>query len=363
MKSSIGESIKLSVFGESHSEAIGAVLEGLPAGKIIDFDYILSQMERRAPGRDNTTTNRKEDDIPEIISGVLNGVTTGAPLTLIIKNKDHISKNYDNLKNMPRPSHSDYAAYMKYNGFNDVRGGGHFSGRLTAPIVAAGAICRSILKEYGITVGGHIFNIGNVTDRQFDPVNVSAKELDALSSRYFSVIDSNCETEMRKEIETARQELDSVGGSVELAAVGLPVGIGNPMFRGVENILSNIIYGIPAVKGVSFGEGFGYSVLRGSKANDSMCYDENGKVVCKTNHCGGITGGITNGMPLTVMVALKPTPSISMPQETVNLKTKTNETLVIEGRHDPCIVPRALPALEAALALGILDLMSEGGKL
>ncbi len=363
MKSSIGESIKLSVFGESHGEAIGAVLEGLPAGKKIDFDFVLSQMSRRAPGRDNTTTNRKEDDMPEIISGVLNGVTTGAPLTIIIKNKDKISKNYDNLKDMPRPSHSDYAAFVKYNGFNDVRGGGHFSGRLTAPIVAAGAICRSILKEYNVTVGGHIFNIGNVTDNQFDPVKVTAKELDSLSSRYFSVINSSAEDKMRAEIDNARKNLDSVGGSVELAAVGLPVGVGNPMFRGVENVISNILYGIPAVKGVSFGQGFGYSVLKGSQANDNMYYDENGKVVCKTNNCGGITGGITNGMPLTIMVALKPTPSISMPQNTINLKTKTNETLVIEGRHDPCIVPRALPALEAALAIGLLDLMAEGGKL
>ena len=363
MKSSVGEAIKLSVFGESHGEAIGAVLEGLPAGKKIDFDFILSQMARRAPGRDNTTTNRKEEDMPEIISGVLNGVTTGAPLTLIIKNKDKISKNYDNLKNMPRPSHSDYAAYIKYNGFNDVRGGGHFSGRLTAPIVAAGSICRSILKEYGVTVGGHIFNIGSATDSLFDPVKVTAKELDSLSSRYFSVINSTVEEKMREEIENARKSLDSIGGSVELAAVGLPAGVGNPMFRGVENILSNILYGVPAVKGISFGEGFGYSVLKGSQANDNMCYDEKGNVVCKTNNCGGITGGITNGMPLTIKVALKPTPSISMPQNTVNLKTKTNETLVIEGRHDPCIVPRALPALEAALAIGLLDLMAEGGKL
>ncbi|MBR6573337.1 MAG: chorismate synthase [Clostridia bacterium] len=362
MKSSVGEAIKLSVFGESHGAAIGAVLEGLPAGHKIDFDFMLSQMARRAPGRDNTTTSRKEEDLPEILSGALDGVTTGAPLTLIIRNKDTISKNYDNLKVNPRPSHSDYAAYVRYNGFNDVRGGGHFSGRLTAPIVAAGAICRGILKEYGIAIGGHIFNIGEVTDNQLDPVNVTAKELDELSMRYFSLVNKTQEDKMRQEIEKARTDLDSVGGSVELAAVGLPVGLGNPMFRGVENVLSNILYGVPAVKGVSFGAGFGYSVLKGSNANDNMYYD-NGKVVCKTNNCGGITGGITNGMPLTVMVALKPTPSISVPQQTVNLNTKENEELVIEGRHDPCIVPRALPALEAALSIGLLDLMAEGGKL
>ncbi len=362
MKSSVGEAIRLSVFGESHGVAIGAVLEGLPAGHKIDFDFMLSQMSRRAPGRDNTTTSRKEEDLPEILSGVLDGVTTGAPLALIIRNKDTISKNYDNLKVNPRPSHSDYAAFVKYNGFNDVRGGGHFSGRLTAPIVAAGAICRGILKEYGITVGGHIFNIGEVTDSQLDPVNVTAKELDELSSRYFSLVNQTNEDKMREEIEKARKDLDSIGGSVELAAVGLPVGLGNPMFRGVENVLSNILYGVPAVKGVSFGAGFGYSVLKGSNANDNMYYDE-GKVVCKTNNCGGITGGITNGMPLTVMVALKPTPSISSAQQTVNLATKENEALVIEGRHDPCIVPRALPALEAAMAIGLLDLMAEDRKL
>lgn len=362
MKSSVGELIKLSVFGESHGAAIGAVLEGLPAGHKIDFDFMLSQMARRAPGRDNTTTSRKEEDLPEILSGVVDGVTTGAPLALIIRNKDTISKNYDNLKVNPRPSHSDYAAYVKYNGFNDVRGGGHFSGRLTAPIVAAGAICRGILKEQGITVGGHIFNIGSVIDNQLDPVNVTAKELDELSKCYFSLVDKQKEEKMREEIEKARKDLDSIGGSVELAATGLPVGLGNPMFRGVENVLSNILYGVPAVKGVSFGAGFGYSVLKGSNANDNMYYDGN-KVVCKTNNCGGITGGITNGMPLTIMVALKPTPSISSTQQTVNLKTGENESLVIEGRHDPCIVPRALPALEAAMSIGLLDLMAEGGKL
>ena len=362
MKSSVGEAIKLSVFGESHGAAIGAVLEGLPAGHKIDFDFMLSQMSRRAPGRDNTTTSRREEDLPEILSGVLDGVTTGAPLALIIRNKDTISKNYDNLKVNPRPSHSDYAAYVKYNGFNDVRGGGHFSGRLTAPIVAAGAICRGILEDHGITVGGHIFNIGSVTDGGLDPVNVTAKELKELSSRYFSLVNTEMEGKMREEIEKARKDLDSIGGSVELGVVGLPVGLGNPMFRGVENVLSNILYGIPAVKGVSFGTGFGYSVLRGSNANDNMYYDE-GKVVCQTNNCGGITGGITNGMPITVMVALKPTPSISSPQQTVNLKTKENEELVIEGRHDPCIVPRALPALEAALSIGLLDLLAEDRKL
>lgn len=363
MRSSIGNAVRLTIFGESHGPAIGAVLEGLPAGHKIDLDLMLSQIARRAPGRDRSTTSRKEADLPEILSGVLNGVTTGAPLALMIRNTNTKSGDYDNLKVNPRPSHSDYAAYVKYGGMNDVRGGGHFSGRLTAPIVAAGAICRSILAENGITVGGHICSIGSVSDKPFDPVNVSAEELRKLSGEFFALNDPTVETAMRDEIENARTELDSVGGIVELAAVGLPAGIGDPMFKGVENVISNILYGVPAVKGVSFGAGFEYGFMRGSKANDGMYYDENGNVCTATNNCGGITGGITNGMPLIVKAALKPTPSIAREQQTVNLKTKQNETLNIEGRHDPCIVVRALPALEAAFAVGLCDLLKTGGSL
>ncbi len=363
MKSSIGSKIKLTVFGESHGPAIGCVLEGLPAGHKIDFDFVLAQMARRAPGKDKTATPRKEADIPEILSGVLDGVTTGAPLALIIRNNDTKSNNYDNLKVQPRPNHSDYAAWVKYGGYNDLRGGGHFSARLTAPIVAAGAICRGILKEKGITVGGHILSIGSVCDDLFDSVNVSAAQLEELSGKLFALNSPDREEPMRDEVEKARMKLDSVGGSVELAAVGLPAGVGNPMFCGVENVLSNIIYGIPAVKGVSFGAGFDFASMNGSAANDQMYYDENGEIKCSTNNCGGITGGITNGMPIIVKVALKPTPSISQPQQTVNLKTKENSTLEIVGRHDPCIVPRALPALEAALSIGLLDLLAEDNKI
>lgn len=362
MKSSIGERVRLSVFGESHGPAIGCVLEGLPAGHKIDFDFMLKQMLRRAPGRDKTATPRKEDDLPEILSGVIDGVTTGAPLALIIRNNDTRSNNYDNLKACPRPNHSDYAAWVKYGGYNDVRGGGHFSGRLTAPIVAAGAICRGILKEKGITVGGHILSVGNVNDTPFD-VSIAAEELELLSGELFALKNHSLEDAMRAEIETARLDGDSVGGTVELAAVGMPAGVGNPMFCGVENVLAGILYGIPAVKGVSFGAGFGFGKMRGSAANDGMYYDENGRVCCRTNNCGGIVGGITNGMPVTAQVALKPTPSISKQQSTVNLHTGENTTLEIVGRHDPCIVPRALPALEAAFAIGLLDLLAEDGKL
>lgn len=363
MRSSIGKDITLNIFGESHGTAIGAVLEGLPAGHKIDFDLMLAQLARRAPGRDKTATPRKEDDLPEILSGVLDGVTTGAPLALIIRNNDTISKNYDNIKRCPRPSHSDYAASVRYDGFNDVRGGGHFSGRLTAPIVAAGSICRGILKEYGITVGGHIASIGSVSDRSFDPVGVTGEQLEALSNKFFALLDESKEAEMRDEIEKARLALDSVGGSAELAAVGLPAGLGNPMFRGVENVLSALFYGVPAVKAVSFGAGSHFASLHGSEANDEMMIDENGRVACRTNNCGGITGGITNGMPLIVNAAFKPTPSIGRPQKTVNLETGKDDTLQITGRHDPCIAVRGLPALEAALSVGLLDLMAEGGKL
>lgn len=363
MKSSIGNKIKLSVFGESHGVAIGCLLEGLPAGVKIDFDALSLQMSRRAPGKDKTATTRKESDMPEIISGVVDGVTTGAPLAIIIKNSDTKSHNYDNIRDNPRPSHSDFAAFVKYGGQNDIRGGGHFSARLTAGIVAAGAICRQILEKTGVVVGGHILSIGKVTDTPFDPVNVSENELKELSSKLFALNSPENETLMRNEVEEARLDGDSVGGSVELAAVGLPVGLGSHMFGGVENVVSNILYGVPAVKGVSFGAGFGYASMRGSQANDQMYYDEDGVVRCYTNNCGGIIGGMTNGMPLLVTVALKPTPSIAKEQKTVNLKTGENSTLKIEGRHDPCIVPRALPVLEAALSIALLDLLSEEGKI
>ncbi len=363
MRSSVGNAVRISVFGESHGAAIGAVIEGLPAGHKIDMDFVLSQMERRAPGRDKTATPRKEADIPEILSGILDGVTTGAPLALIIRNTNTKSGDYDNLKVAPRPSHSDYAAAVKFGGMNDVRGGGHFSGRLTAPIVAVGAICKGILKEKGITVGGHINSIGAVYDAPFDLVSVSDEELNSLQTELFALNDKTAEAAMRDEIDNARMNLDSVGGTVELAAVGMPAGIGDPMFLGVENAVSNLLYGIPAVKGVSFGAGFEYALMHGSEANDDMYFDENGIVRTYTNNCGGITGGITNGMPIVVKVALKPTPSIAQNQKTVNLKTSENISLNIEGRHDPCIVPRALPALEAAFAIALCDLLKTNGKL
>lgn len=362
MNSNFGTKIKLDVFGESHGAAIGAVLTGIPAGIDIPYDSIAIQGERRAPGRDKTSTPRKEEDTPEFLSGVLNGKTTGAPIAVIIRNKDTRSNNYDNVSLCPRPSHSDYPAYVKYSGFNDIRGGGHFSGRLTAPIVALGTICREVLKQKGITVGGHIARIGNVVDTPFDAVNVTSKQLSELSQTCFALNDKSIKVQMEKEIEKARLDGDSVGGVVELAVTGIPAGIGNPMFNGVENIISNALYGIPAVKAVAFGDGFEFGSMRGSEANDQM-YFEGDTVKTKTNHCGGICGGITNGMPVIIKVALKPTPSISKPQETVNLENGENTRLTIEGRHDPCIVPRALPALEAMLSIATLDLIAQEGKI
>lgn len=356
MSSEFGKNIKLSIFGESHGEAIGCVIDGLPSGVKLDMDKIYLDMSRRAPGKDKTATPRLEKDIPHILSGVLDGVTTGAPLAMIIENTNTKSGDYSNLMTVPRPSHSDYPAYVKYDGKNDIRGGGHFSGRLTAPLVFAGAVAKQILSENGITVGAHIAQIGSTRDEMFDKNNISADLLDKLSQRSFSVISDDAEKAMRAVVEDARMNLDSVGGIVECAAVGLPVGIGANMFSTVESHLSSILFGIPAVKGVQFGAGFDFAEMTGSGANDGYCIKE-GKVSLVSNNNGGVLGGMTTGAPLVFSVAIKPTPSISQPQQSVNLQTMTDETLVIHGRHDPCIVPRAVPVVEAAVAFGILDLM------
>ncbi len=353
--------VTLSIFGESHGPGIGAVLEHLPAGEPVDEALIEAQLARRAPGLDPTATARKEPDKPEFLSGVLNGYTTGAPLAVLIRNTDTRSQHYDNIRACPRPSHADYAAAIKYGGYSDVRGGGHFSGRLTAPLVAAGSICRGILARRGVVVAGHVSQIGAVKDAALDPVAPDKELLARLSREYFSVIDPAAKQAMEQEIMAAKADCDSVGGAVELVADGLPAGLGDPMFQGVENVVASALYAVPAVKGVSFGAGFEFASLRGSEANDAMHY-ENGTVRTKTNHCGGILGGITNGMPLIIQVALKPTPSIGLEQQTVDLQSGKDATLKITGRHDPCIVPRALPALEAALCVALLDLMERAGK-
>ena len=356
MSSTYGEKIKISVFGESHGNGIGVVLDGLPAGAEIDTDGVLAQMKRRAPGRDKTATPRKESDLPEVLSGMLGNKLTGAPLCAVIKNTNTKSGDYSNLLECPRPGHSDYTAFVKYGGANDIRGGGHFSGRITAPLVFAGAVCRQLLAKKGIQIAAHIAQIGSVTDERFDPVDIPAELVDRLSRSSFALIDESKEAPMRAEVEAARLDLDSIGGAIECAVTGLPVGAGEPMFDGVEGVIAKAVFGVPAIKGIEFGSGFDLSAMRGSQANDPFRYQE-GKVVTTTNHCGGILGGITNGMPLIFRAAVKPTPSIAQEQQTVDLQKQENATLAIKGRHDPCIVPRAVPVIEAVTAIALLDLL------
>lgn len=356
MSSVIGDKIKLSIFGESHGEAIGCVIDGLPAGIKIDMNAVYKDMQRRAPGKDKTATPRLEKDIPHILSGTLDNVTTGAPLAMVIENTNTKSGDYSNLMTVPRPGHSDYPAYVKYGGNNDIRGGGHFSGRLTAPLVFAGSVAKQILSQMGVTIGAHIKQIGSVCDAVSDLNKTDKSLLDTLSSSTFSLIDETKEQAMRDEIEKARLSLDSVGGIIECFAVGLPVGLGGNMFDTVEGKLASILFGVPAVKGVEFGIGFGFADKRASEVNDQ--YEiKNGRVATLSNNNGGVLGGMTDGAPLSVSVAIKPTPSIAKKQKSVNLQTMENAELEIHGRHDPCIVVRAVPVIECAVALGLLDLM------
>ncbi len=356
MSSTWGNKIKISVFGGSHTEAIGVNIEGLPAGEKIDMDEILVQMKRRAPGQDKTATARKEADEPHVLSGLLDGVLTGAPLCAVIYNTNQRSKDYSNLKIRPRPGHSDYTAYLRYNASNDIRGGGHFSGRLTAPIVFAGALIRQLLEKKGIVIGAHAASIGGAKDVQFSLTNVNAEQLNSLNREYFSVISSDAKEKMYAAVESARIKVDSVGGIIECAAVGVPAGLGDPMFGGVENLISSSVFGVPAVKGIEFGAGFSVAEMLGSENNDEFYYDENGIIKTRTNNCGGILGGITNGMPIVFRCAVKPTPSIGLEQNTVNLETHKNDKLIITGRHDPCIVPRAIPVIESAMAIALGEL-------
>ena len=355
MSANWGKNIELSLFGESHGKAIGIVIGNLPAGIKLDLEAIKKDLSRRAPGKNKMSTARKEKDEVEIISGVIDGVTTGAPLVGMIYNSDQHSKDYSYLKELMRPGHSDYSAYEKYHGFNDVRGGGHFSGRLTAPIVFAGAIAKQILKQQGIYVGAHIQSIKDVYDESFS-VNISEEMLENLLLKQYPTINDEVFTKMQETIEEARLNQNSVGGTIECAIINVPAGIGNPFFDSVEAHLSQLLFSIPAVKSVSFGLGEKITELYGSEANDSYYYD--GDIVkTKTNNNGGILGGISNGMPIVFKVGIKPTPSVSLKQDTISVKTKENSTLEIKGRHDPCIVPRAIVVVEAMAALGILDMI------
>lgn len=344
--------IELTIFGESHGKAIGIVIGNLPSGIKLDFDLIKKDMKRRAPGQNKMSTARKEGDEVEIISGLLDGVTTGAPLTAMIYNSDQHSKDYSLLESHMRPGHSDFSAFVKYKGFNDVRGGGHFSGRITAPIVFAGSVAKQILSKRGIKVGAHILAIKNVYDNKYD-INTNSQLLDELSKQQYPVINKDVFPKMEAVIEEARLDQDSVGGKVECAITGLEAGIGEPFFDSIESHLSSLLFSIPAVKSVAFGNE-DISLLHGSEANDE--YYKNGEIVkTKTNNNGGIIGGISNGMPIIFNVGIKPTPSISKSQDTVNIKTMENTKIEIHGRHDPCIVPRATVVVEAMAALCILD--------
>ena len=358
MSSTFGDKIKISVFGESHGNGIGVVIDGLPAGEKIDLELVYAQMARRAPGRDKTATPRKESDIPKILSGMLGNTLTGAPLCAVIENTNTRSTDYGNLLTTPRPGHSDYAAFVKYKGANDIRGGGHFSGRITAPIVFAGAVCRQLLDKKGIKIAAHIQSIGSVYDDKFNPTSISNELMNRLSASSFALINPDIEQGMRDEVETAKAELDSIGGVIECAITGVDAGFGEPMFDGVEGIIAKAVFAIPAVKGVEFGAGFETSKMRGSQNNDPFRM-ENGKVVTETNNCGGILGGITNGMPIIFRAAIKPTPSIAQKQKTVDLQSRENTELEIKGRHDPCIVPRAVPVIEAAAAIALINIIQE----
>ena len=354
--------LTVSLFGQSHAPGIGVTIDGLPAGEAIDLEELQAFLNRRAPGRGPWATTRKEEDRPEILSGLAGGYTCGAPLAALIRNTNTRSGDYDNLRDIPRPGHADYTAQVKYGGFQDVAGGGHFSGRLTAPLCIAGGICKQILARKGIYVGAHIAAVGGIPDQSYDPVNLDRETLLAPGGRDFPVLDPDAGARMQGAIAQAKEDLDSLGGLVECAVIGLPAGLGDPMLDGMENRIARLAFAIPAVKGVAFGAGFAVADRRGSQNNDPFYFDETGQVRTRTNHAGGILGGITNGMPLVFQAAVKPTPSIGQPQESVSLSRGENTTLVIHGRHDPCIVPRAVPCLEAAAAIAVYDALLEQQK-
>lgn len=353
MSNTIGTRLKLTVFGESHGPAVGMTLEGFPAGFEPDLAELQAFLNRRAPSASVFSTSRREADAPEFLSGLHDGRTCGDALTAIIRNTNARRADYANF--LPRPSHADYPAFVKYGGAMDLSGGGCYSGRLTAPICIAGGLCKQYLRQQGVEVFAHIFNIGAQRDKPYDPLAPQTPVLE----RGLTLIDPARAEAMLDEIEAVRAACDSVGGSVECAVTGLPTGLGEPMFDGVENRLAQMLFGIPAVKGVEFGSGFGCAQMRGSAHNDPYYYDENGAVRTRTNHAGGICGGMTTGMPVCFRVAIKPTPSIALPQETVDPVAHCGAELEIRGRHDPCIVPRAVAVVEAAAALAVTGLLLE----
>ena len=353
MSSTYGENLKLSIFGQSHGPAIGMTLDGIPAGLPVDLDSLQAFLNRRAPGQNDWSTPRREEDRPEFLAGILDGYTCGAPIAAVIHNKNTRSGDYANLKDCPRPGHADYTAQIKYGGFQDAAGGGHFSGRLTAPLCIAGGLCKQWLEEMGIRLAARIVAIGGENDDcELNPLD---PQLDKIG-KDFPVFSPAAGERMREKIAQARAEGDSVGGIIECYITGLPAGLGEPMFGGVESRIAQIVYGVPAVKAVEFGAGYSAGYMRGSQCNDAYTTVD-GEIRTLTNYAGGILGGITNGMPVIFQCAIKPTPSISRPQQSVSLRKGETQELVIKGRHDPCIVPRAVPIIEAAAAIAIYDLI------
>lgn len=363
MPSTFGNALRVTVFGQSHSQAVGCVVEGLPSGHVVDMEALRRFMARRAPGQGPWTTPRKEADLPRVVSGLNpKGATCGAPLAVVIENTNTRSRDYDNLMAVPRPGHADYTAWAKWHGNQDVPGGGHFSGRLTAPLCAAGGIALQVLAKRGVRVGAHLLSVGGVRDEPLCALdNAPASQarlraqLDALADgRTFPTIDDAAGKAMLAAIDDARRELDSVGGVVECVATGMPAGVGSPMFDGIENLVARAAFGVPAVKGVEFGRGFEAARLRGSEDNDPYRMVD-GAVTPVTNNAGGALGGITTGAPVLFRMALKPTSSISRPQESVDLTSGSDATLEVHGRHDPCVATRAVPVAEAICALALLD--------
>jgi len=353
MSSSYHGNISFTIFGQSHSPAIGVTVEGFPAGFAPDFEELNRFLQRRAPGKNSWSTPRAEADAPEFVSGLFEGKLCGVPLTALIHNNNTRSKDYSELKYKPRPGHADYTAELRYNGAQDYTGGGHFSGRLTAPLCIVGGLCKQLLEQRGIRVISRIASIGGIADEGELTCSTAEKE--------FPVVSDARGEEMCRAIAEARAEGDSLGGIVECTVLGTPAGVGDPMFGGMENRIAGLVFGIPAVKGVEFGAGFAVADLRGSENNDAFTV-ENGTIVTETNRCGGILGGITTGMPIVFRAAFKPTPSISREQDTVDLRTGENTKLTIHGRHDPCIVPRAVPCVEAAAAIALYDALLEAER-
>ena len=359
MATNYGKNINISIYGGSHDPEIGIIARGLPVGFSPDMDELSAFMKRRAPGQNSLSTARREPDAPVFLSGLSDGAINSDELHAIIRNANQHSSDYSNLTFVPRPSHADFAARMKYGESVDLRGGGHFSGRLTAPLCIVGGICLQYLRTRGIRIGAHVASIGDVNDARFDMANVTDAQLDILAKRHeFPVLDELSGERMRKLIETVRAEGDSIGGTVEVAVTGLPAGLGEHMYDGVENRISSIIFGIPGVKGIEFGRGFESAALRGSENNDGF-YTDGERIFTKTNNAGGILGGMTTGMPVVFRAAMKPTPSIFCEQDSVDMVSMKPVKLSIKGRHDPCIVLRAVPVFEAAAAIAVYDLLTD----